>query len=50
MTARALRKIEDRLRELAHDPDQITPHELRVIAVQVGAQAEMIEQGLDGDE
>lgn len=52
----ALRKIEARLRELAKSMEENTPasraqveeltHELRVSANQIGAQAEMIEQGL----
>ncbi len=50
MTAQALRKIEQGLNALAddvrnHDVDDLQ-HDLRVIAIQIGAQAEMMENGL----
>lgn len=46
MIARALRKIEARLLELLTEPKAIDPHELRVIAMQIAAQAEMLELDL----
>jgi hypothetical protein len=45
----ALRTIERDLQTLADNatPEQpVDPHELRIIARKVGAQAEMVEQGL----
>lgn len=44
----ALRKIQAELEQLAADAEQhpADPHEIRVIARKVGAQAEMQEQGL----
>lgn len=49
MTAPALRKIEAELlaiAEQATDEHPADPHEIRVIARKVAAQAEMAEQGL----
>ena len=50
MIDHSLRRIEASLRTIAddvanHDPDDLA-HELIVIAVQIGAQAEMVEKGL----
>lgn len=45
----ALRKIEASLNALAGDETPIDHHEIRVAAMRVGAQAEMIELGLDRD-
>jgi hypothetical protein len=44
----ALRKIQAELEQLAADAEQhpADPHEIRVIARKVGAQAEMLEAGL----
>lgn len=49
MITAALHKIErhlDALAEAADDQHPIDPHELRVIARQIEAQAEILEQGL----
>lgn len=50
MTAKSLRHIEQSVRVLADDSADMAPddmaHALRVIAAQIGAQAEMMEQGL----
>jgi hypothetical protein len=46
MISHSLRKIEARLSAIASDPEQFTAEELRHIAVQIGAQAEMVERGL----
>lgn len=47
MITPALRKIEASLRRLADDGETpIDHHEIRVVAMQVGAQIEMIELGL----
>lgn len=46
MNARALRRIEADLFRLANDPDPISHDELRTHARRVGAQAEMIEEGI----
>lgn len=51
MSAAALRKIEAELLALAERADAehpIDPHEVRMVARKVGAQAEMAERGLDG--
>jgi hypothetical protein len=44
----ALRKIQAELEQLAADAEQhpADPHQIRIIARKVAAQAEMIEQGL----
>lgn len=50
MSTTALRKIEDELVALAASADEqhpIDPHQLRIIARKVAAQAEMLEQGLE---
>lgn len=50
MIAKNLRKIERELADLAaqaSDEHPIDPHALRVIAVKLAAQAEMLEKGLE---
>lgn len=47
MTARALRKIEAELSRIASDPDEMDRDALKHLARQIGAQAEMIEEGLE---
>ncbi len=47
--ARALRKIEAELSSLAGEADKghpIDPHELRIEAMRLGCQAEILERGL----
>lgn len=46
MTAKALRKIEAELLRLANDPEAIDHAEVRLAATRIGAQAEMLEEGL----
>ncbi len=46
MIASALRRIERDLAEMARDPDSITPEKIDIAARRVGAQAEMIEEGV----
>lgn len=46
MTARALRKIEAELIKLAADDEPIAADVVRVAARRIGAQAELIEEGL----
>lgn len=46
MIAPALRKIEEALRSMALDPDLRTPDALKLQAMRIAAQAEMVEQGI----
>jgi len=46
MVERALRKIERDLARLADDPDPVDRDALRMAARRIGAQAEMLEQGI----
>jgi hypothetical protein len=46
MSAKALRKIEAELLRLANEPDPIDHAEVRLAAIRIGKQAEMIEEGL----
>jgi hypothetical protein len=46
MVSTALRKIEAELLKLADDPDHINHWTIRTIAIRVGAQAEMLEEGI----
>ncbi len=46
MVARALRKIEAILEGLSIEPELATDEKLRILARQIGAQAEMLEMGI----
>lgn len=46
MTVKALRKIEADLNRLANEADPIDPADVRLAAIRIGKQAEMIEEGL----
>lgn len=46
MTAKALRKIEAELLAMAKDSDLLTPQAVKLAAWRIGAQAEMLEQGI----
>jgi hypothetical protein len=46
MIAKALRKIEAELLRLASEPDPIDHADVRLAAIRIGKQAEMIEEGL----
>lgn len=46
MTTKALRKIEADLNRLADEADPIDPADVRLAAIRIGKQAEMIEEGL----
>lgn len=46
MTTKALRKIEADLNRLANEADPIDPADVRLAAIRIGKQAEMIEEGL----
>ena len=46
MTAAVLRKIEADLKRLSNDPDPIDHDAVRTAARRIGAQAEMIEEGI----
>ena len=48
MTARALRRIERELIALTADDEPVSPEAVRLAARRVGAQAEMLEQGVEG--
>ena len=47
MVERALRKIEAELLKLADDADPIDHEAVRLAARRIGAQAEMLEQGVE---
>lgn len=47
MTARALRQIEAELLRMADDADAIDHDDVRIAARRIGAQAEMVEQGIN---
>ena len=50
MTARALRKIEADLLGMVKDPDTMTRESIKLAAIRIAAQAEMIEAGIEGGE
>jgi len=49
MTSKALRKIEADLLGMVKDPDLMTREAIKIAAWRVGAQAEMLEQGIAED-
>lgn len=48
MTARALRRIEADMTALVLEPATATPEAIALLARRIGAQAEMLEQGIEG--
>jgi hypothetical protein len=47
VSARALRRIEADLMGMAKDPDTMTRENVKLAAIRIAAQAEMIEEGIN---